>query len=260
VPVLQIAASNPGAAGATLTGLQLAASGSGDDATGVSNVSLYLDNNGNGLVDASDSLLAGGTYPSNNGTLTLNFTAVVGPASTAHLLVAYNFSGSASGTYQANLLNNNSLWGTGGNGQPLNFMGAPLSGALLTAAVSTATPTPTATSFVPTPSQTSTATAVSTTPMGSTPTAVIYPNPATGPGPVTILITLPEASENVRVLVFTTAFRRINEIQLGSVPAGVSPVTLALTDRWGVPLANGIYYVVVRAGQSRTVTKLMVMR
>jgi hypothetical protein len=88
---------------------------------------------------------------------------------------------------------------------------------------------------------------------------VLFPNPATGPGPVTLQITL-SSSEQVQILVFTTAFRRVNEITLSNVPAGTTDVALPLTGQQGTPLANGLYYVVVRTSQGRFITKLMVLR
>jgi hypothetical protein len=257
VPVLQVRLTNPSAAAATLTSLQLTASGSGDDASGISNVALYADNNGNGTVDGGDVLLTNGVYPSNNGTLTLNFTNIIPPSSSMNYLVVYDFSGTApAGSYQANLLNNNGVTGMGGNNQPLNFTGAPLSSALVSIVASTATPTSTATNvFTPTSTATRTPTAVPTT--GG---PVLYPNPATGPGPVTIQITLASPADDVKVMVFTTSFRKINEIRLGQVPAGTTPIALALTDRWGSPLANGIYYVFIKGVHGRQFVKLMVLR
>ena len=61
-------------------------------------------------------------------------------------------------------------------------------------------------------------------------------------------------------MIFTTAFRRVNEITLPNVPAGTTDVALPLTDQKGTPLANGIYYVVVHTSQGRFITKLMVLR
>jgi hypothetical protein len=258
VPVLQIRATNPSAAGATLTSLQLTASGSGNDATGITDVSLYADNNGNGVVDGGDILLTSGTYPSNNGTLILNFTGVIAPSSSMNYLVVYDFSSSApAGSYQANLVGNNSVTGTGGNNQSLNFTGAPLSGALVSMTVSTATPTFTP-SVLPTftPAFIPTVTPVPTTGGGVLP----YPNPVTGPGPVTIQVTLAAPAQDARILIFTTSFRKVNEICLGQVPAGMTKVSYNLTDRWGAPLANGPYYLILRGVPGRSVGKVLISR
>jgi arabinan endo-1,5-alpha-L-arabinosidase len=116
-----------------------------------------------------------------------------------------------------------------------------------------------------TPSATGTSTTVAT--MTSTRTAtpaetggvVLFPNPATGPGPVTLQVTLSSAGQ-AQISVFTTAFRKVNTITLSNIPAGTTDVALPLTDQQGTPLANGLYYVVVRTPQGRFITKLMVLR
>jgi hypothetical protein len=87
---------------------------------------------------------------------------------------------------------------------------------------------------------------------------VVYPNPAKGP--VTIQITLTKPADEMRILIFTTAFRKINEMTLRQVPAGVTSVPYDLTDRWGGALANTVYYVIVRVDRERFVTKLMILR
>ena len=116
-----------------------------------------------------------------------------------------------------------------------------------------------------TPSATGTGTAADT----STPTrtvtpaetggVVLFPNPATGPGPVKLQVTLPSTGQ-VQISVFTTAFRRVNEITISNVPVGTTDVALPLTDQQGTSLANGLYYVVVRTSQGRFIAKLMVLR
>lgn len=92
------------------------------------------------------------------------------------------------------------------------------------------------------------------------PGAVVYPNPASGPGPVTLQYSLSTPADEVKVQVFTTGFRKVNEITLSHVPAGVHQVPLELTDRWGTPLANGLYYIIVRVYHERLVVKLLVSR
>jgi hypothetical protein len=88
---------------------------------------------------------------------------------------------------------------------------------------------------------------------------VLFPNPATGPGPVTLQATLSSAGQ-VQISVFTTAFRKVDTLTLSNVPAGTTDVALALNDQQGRPLANGLYYVVVRTPQGRFITKLMILR
>jgi hypothetical protein len=88
---------------------------------------------------------------------------------------------------------------------------------------------------------------------------VLFPNPAAGPGPVTLQASL-SSGGRVQISVFTTAFRRVNEITLPNVPAGTTDIALPLTDQRGKPLANGLYYVVVQTAQGRFIVKLMVVR
>jgi hypothetical protein len=63
----------------------------------------------------------------------------------------------------------------------------------------------------------------------------------------------------VEVQVFTLAFRKVNELSFPQVRAGAS-VTIPLSDRWGTPLASGLYYTVVATNGKRTVLKLLVIR
>jgi rhamnogalacturonan endolyase len=128
----------------------------------------------------------------------------------------------------------------------------------------TFTPTGTSTavnSVTPTSSMTPTAslTASRTSTPSATSIVVLFPNPVTGPGPVTLNLHLSTAGR-VQISVFTTAFRRVNEITLSNVPAGTTDVALPLTDREGTPLADGLYYVVVTTPQGRFVVKLMILR
>ncbi len=89
---------------------------------------------------------------------------------------------------------------------------------------------------------------------------VVYPNPVSGPGPVTIQVNLTQKESLVRVEIFTLAFRKVNEIDLTQVPAGITSVTIPLKDMGGIPLANGLYYIIVQTPQGRLVTKLLVLR
>jgi hypothetical protein len=88
---------------------------------------------------------------------------------------------------------------------------------------------------------------------------VIYPNPGTGTQPVQIIFQL-NGSGDVKLLVFTTAFRKVLEEDLGPLTAGTQTTTLELKDHWGKTLANGIYYVVISQGSNRLVGKLLVIR
>ncbi len=132
-------------------------------------------------------------------------------------------------------------------------------------ATSTLTPTPSSTSTnSPTPALTAIATATSTVLPSSTSTpsgnkgVVIYPNPVTGPT-VNVLPPAYTGVSNVEVEIFTTAFRKVQEETFPNVPSGTA-VRVQLTDRWGTPLANGLYYVVVIVDGHRSFGKLLVLR
>jgi hypothetical protein len=86
----------------------------------------------------------------------------------------------------------------------------------------------------------------------------IYPNPVTGP---TVNV-LPPAyylrNEDVRIEIFTATFRKVQDKTYPNVPPGVA-VTVDLKDKWGAPLADGLYYVVVIMEGHRSVAKLLIL-
>ncbi len=82
-----------------------------------------------------------------------------------------------------------------------------------------------------------------------TPFPVIYPNPSDGTQPVNIHVATTVAS-NITVQIFTTAFRKVQETSFNQQPVGMD-VQVKLTDKWGSPLASGLYYVVVRVNETR---------
>jgi hypothetical protein len=63
----------------------------------------------------------------------------------------------------------------------------------------------------------------------------------------------------VRIEIFTLNFRKVVEETLRDVPPGTA-VTIELKDRWGRPLANGLYYVFVSAGGRHEVQRLLILR
>jgi len=130
--------------------------------------------------------------------------------------------------------------------------------ASVTVVALTATPTdtPTAT-FTPTSTTTPIPTSTNTPIVVSTP--VIYPNPATGAGPVSIRLPNYPGIAKVTVKVFTTAFRMVNEIPYSNQEGGTD-IPLPLNNRWGTPLANGLYYVVVYTPEGRAIEKLLIIR
>ena len=87
---------------------------------------------------------------------------------------------------------------------------------------------------------------------------VIYPNPAKGES-VQLLAPAYEGISDVRVEIYTSAFRKVQNEIYPSVHSG-TPVTIILKDRWGTPLANGLYYVVVTVNGNTSLGKLLILR
>jgi hypothetical protein len=104
-----------------------------------------------------------------------------------------------------------------------------------------------------TPSPTGTATQIPVQ------TPVLYPNPTNGLQPVQIKLPNYPGVGMVTIEVFTTAFRKVNTEGFPNQVGG-SSVPLALTGRNGVPLANGVYYVLVQSPAGRSVLKLLILR
>lgn len=97
VPVLQFTINPP--VPTTLDGITLIASGSGNDNINITAVKLYVDANANGIVDASESALASGTFPSNNGTVTLAVSPVYAFSAQKSFLVTYDFNTTLASRY-----------------------------------------------------------------------------------------------------------------------------------------------------------------
>ena len=76
----------------TVTGVTVQASGTGNEQADVTAVNLYVDKNGNGAVDAGDSLVATGTFAANDGTVTLAVNPGLAITAPTALLVTYSFS------------------------------------------------------------------------------------------------------------------------------------------------------------------------
>jgi hypothetical protein len=87
---------------------------------------------------------------------------------------------------------------------------------------------------------------------------IIYPNPVTGPTVNVLPPPFPGTAE-VRVEIFTPSFRKVQDENFPDVPAGVA-VQVELKDRWGKPLADGLYYLVVVVNGNRSIGKLLVLR
>jgi hypothetical protein len=88
---------------------------------------------------------------------------------------------------------------------------------------------------------------------------ILFPNPVTGDGPVSIRLPNYRGAATVTLQVFTTAFRMVNTLSYPNQVGGVD-VALPLSDRHGVPLANGLYYVLVTTPDGKSILKLLVLR
>jgi hypothetical protein len=189
-----------------------------------------------------------------------HLTQPIPPGGSVTLTVETSYDDGALGSYQWSVAG-----ATGTNGQALNFSGLAVSESRITVVQATATPTqtPTATpTETPafTPTETPTATAGETATPPGREGIVVYPNPAMGPGPVTLQLSLSGPESSLDLEVFTTAFRKVNDIHLGQVPAGVTDWPLPLKDQWGTPLADGLYYAIVRGSGRRLSARLLVLR
>lgn|GEM_PF-427160 len=134
----------------------------------------------------------------------------------------------------------------------------------------THSPVPSATytsSFTPSPTWTVTSTPTATLPvLTHTPTGtptlppvsnpVLFPNPVTT-GPVNLGVPL-LAPTDVRVQIFTLAFRKVQDVTFKQVAVGAA-LQIPLMDRAGKPLSNGLYYVVVTYSGHRSILKLLVL-
>jgi hypothetical protein len=87
---------------------------------------------------------------------------------------------------------------------------------------------------------------------------VVFPNPANG-GEVQLLPPSYIGAQDVRIGIFTSAFRKIQDTTFPQVPAGAS-VTVKLMDGWGNELANGFYYLRVEVAGKRSIAKLLIIR
>ena len=88
---------------------------------------------------------------------------------------------------------------------------------------------------------------------------MIYPNPAAGESTQVQITGLTESTK-VSMELQTVAFRKIVEVIFHSEGHGTVNLTLPLKDGTGADLANGLYYLVVRAQNNTLVLKLMVLR
>ena len=88
-----------------------------------------------------------------------------------------------------------------------------------------------------------------------------YPNPVLNGLMVNVHLSLASAT-GVKIKIFTTAFRKVQEKDFGQEPAGDFEGQVDLVDFQNALLANGLYYVVAvtSQGQGRTMSKLLILR
>jgi hypothetical protein len=231
VPVLSVVLTNTGNTPVNFTSLTVSDNGTGAP-SGISGINLL--NNGSPIAGPVVFASSSATFSG----LSVNIPA----SGSVTLQVAANFSNTApGGTYQFSV-----TAGAGTNGQSVNISGLPSTGATVTIAFATSTPTNT---YTPTSTY---------TPVG-TPFPVIYPNPSDGTKPVNIHVATTVPS-NITVQIFTAAFRKIQETSFNQQPVGMD-IQVNLTDKFGSPLASGLYYVVVRVNETkRLIGKLHIIR
>jgi hypothetical protein len=237
VPVLQVQLTDQSASPATITTLTLTASGTGNSNTGISQVAIYIDTTGNGVVGTGTILLGTGVYV--NGALTLTLNEPLPSLATVTLLVVDQFSANApTGTYQTGVAANSSITGTtGGSNLPIIVTGAPATGSVVTIAQPTATTTATITSTL-TPAPTS-------TPVDGynfyVSKNVFNPNNQS----VSIYVTFPpnpSNNNNFSLKVYNSAGEFIKQLnQQGQSPPTIDSYNWDGTNMYGDKVADGIY-------------------
>jgi len=228
IPALQLQVTNNSNVAVTLTGLKLTASGSGDDAAGITLVSLYLDGNNNGLLDGGDSLVSIATYNADNGTASFAGSDLLAPLGVNNYLVTYSFSGTApNGTYQPRVAVNADVTGVDAAfGFPVWVFGAPVTGAIITLGG----PTPTWTwTITPTPAISVTPTI---TPTPSGPVTLIYVNGSSAcAGALGCSVTIVDQCRQLQ-LDSTTSYMIMRICALCGVCQPSDIMTMRLTKSW----------------------------
>jgi hypothetical protein len=230
VPVQQVVFANNSNSPATITSVTLGNTGAGS--TGfITNVT----------VSSNGAPIASGNFAGTNATVLLAGGAgAIPPSSSVTYIFTGNFSAPASGSYQFQLSN-----AAGSNGQPLGFQTLPIAGSSVVVSQPTATSTPSAT-FTST-----------MTPLPNS-TPKVFPNPSSG-GPIQVMPQVFQGTANIKVQLFTTAFRMVAEQNYPPQAYG-APVTIVPEDNWGHPLASGLYYAVVTVDDTRSIIKLLILR
>ena len=88
----------------------------------------------------------------------------------------------------------------------------------------------------------------------------LYPNPVRDNGPAEIQVFLTQPQDYLTVKVFTTAFRKVYEDTVKTIPAGVFTYGMDTTRFEGGAAANGLYYVVITTPSNRWISKLLILK
>lgn len=88
----------------------------------------------------------------------------------------------------------------------------------------------------------------------------LYPNPVRDNGAAELQVPLGQPQDYLTVKVFTTAFRKVYEDTVKTVPAGVFLYGLDTTHFEGGVAANGLYYVVITTPSNRWISKLLILK
>jgi len=89
---------------------------------------------------------------------------------------------------------------------------------------------------------------------------LIYPNPVRDDSPAELQIPLNQPQDYLTVKVFTTAFRKVYEDMVKTLPSGVFTYGLDTTRFDGGAAANGLYYVVITTPSNRWTSKLLILK
>jgi hypothetical protein len=73
-------------------------------------------------------------------------------------------------------------------------------------------------------------------------------------------VSLSNVTDAIDIKIYSTNFRKLNEVIVIPGRTGGNLVTLDLKDKFGAPLANGIYYLVIQTSQDRLIEKLLILR
>lgn len=232
--VQQVQVTNPSNNPVTLTSLILSDTDTtGNPPTDITTVTLY--ENGVSITSVA--------FSGTTATFNLGTTVILGSGGSVTFEVTATISSGASGSDQFSVTG---ISGT--NGQPTNTNVSSVQGALITI-------------LAPTPTSTATVISASTA-------VIVSPNPSDGTQPVSVTIPTALGSSDVKVQIFTTAFRKVQEQDYSSTTQGsVYPsipasrkVAIKLVDNWNKPLASGLYYVVVHTSKGRSIGKLLLLR